>query len=121
MNLDLVLPISVIALAFTVKLFVDRSTSLPDFVASILELPVDIMFLAISLMVGLAIASADGENEHTIYLILLIILAIIVVGLWRKSAMFFENEHFKMSVGLAVASYTISVTSVVATIKMIGV
>lgn len=120
MNIDIILPCAIIGLAFVLKLTVDRSTTTPDLITSILELPVDIMFLAISLMVGLVIAPTDSENHFAIYLLVLIILAVLVVLFWRKAAKLYEANAIWWTILPAFAAYAISVTSVFLTVRMIG-
>jgi hypothetical protein len=87
---------------------VDRYTTVPDFIAGILELPVDIMFLAISLTVGLAIAEADGKNEFVLLLLIFIVLAILVVLFWRRSIGAFESSKPKNCIFFSAVSYIIS-------------
>ena len=60
--LEIWLPGCILVLAFVLKLFVDRVAGVPDFIAALIELPVDIAFLAISLVAAFTISPSTSPT-----------------------------------------------------------
>ena len=79
---------------FLVKLVVDRSATLPDFISAILALPVDIIFLSASLLAGHVISSPNSLKEGLVLFIGCICLSLVVVLLWRRSDGHFTKDRY---------------------------
>lgn len=110
--LQIILPISVLVLSTLLKLFIDRTISLPVFIETILEIPVNVIFLSISLMTGYTISGAINNPSNGICSILIqICIAIINILLWRRSRSRFDKQHFKMMVVYLSINYFISIYS----------
>ncbi len=60
------LPLAILVLAFLLKLFLDRRPNPADYAQAFLALPVDVAFLAISLVAGFCISRPDDiESRDT--------------------------------------------------------
>lgn len=103
--LEIALPISLLLLAFLLKLFIDRTATLPFFIEAVLELPVDIAFLSTAFVVAFTISFPSKVKEGLFSFTFYIIGSIIVVFFWRRSRMFFEREKFFKSGLLAIINY----------------
>ena len=111
--LEIALPASLLALAFLLKLLIDRTATLPYFIQAILELPVDIAFLATSFIVAFTISTPEMVKEGLFAFAIYIICSVIVVLLWRRSVRLFESEYLKTSFALATVNYMICITGLV--------
>ena len=92
-QLEIILPIALLALEFVLKLFIDRSATLPVLIRSVLELPVDISFLATSLIVAFTILSPSNSEEGLVRFVIYLIGTVLVIFGWRRSVAFFEQDH----------------------------
>jgi hypothetical protein len=113
------MPAIVLGLSFTLKLFIDRSTTAPQAVESTLELPVDITFLAISLVVGFTISPSGDAREGMAWFAFYMFAAIFIVFLWRRSIRQFDSGSIGTVVFLAGANYFIAVTALVNAIGIV--
>jgi uncharacterized membrane protein YczE len=117
--LDYILPIALLVLAFLLKLFVDRSASLPVVIAAAFELPVDVAFLSMSFVVAYTLYSPGNvEPGLTRLLIYLIVTIFIIVG-WRRAETLFERDRHWPSAFIFVACITASVLGLAITISLI--
>src|SRR5690348_2591261 len=81
-HLQVTLPATLIVVAFLLKLFVDRLASVADVISAVLELPVDVAFLATTLVAGFAIARPSDAGLGVSLFTMYIAAAIVVVVLW---------------------------------------
>lgn len=81
--IEIALPGTLLFTKFLLKLFVDRSATLPDMVSAVLALPVDIVFLAASLLAGYAISTTNPKNGLLLFAGC-ICLSLLIVVLWRR-------------------------------------
>lgn len=89
--LEIILPLALLVLAFIMKLSINREIAVPNLIQAICELPVDIIFLTISFLVGFTIAKADNPSEGLFYTISFIAVATLVLSIWRYSLKLFEK------------------------------
>lgn len=93
-ELKVILPITLLVIGFLLKLVVSRHwNDIPNFIQNICELPVDIIFLALSFSVAFAISGLGNHDFGLLYSFVGIGLAIVVL-LFRKISMdlFMENK-----------------------------
>lgn len=90
-HLEIILPLTLLVLAFIMKLSINREIAVPNLIQAICELPVDIIFLTISFLVGFTIAKADNPSEGLFYTISFIAVATVVLSIWRYSLKLFEK------------------------------
>ncbi len=95
--IEILLPSAILLLAFLLKLFINRSVKAPDVIKSILELPVDIVFLALSLIAATIISGQLEVEVGLVLFICYIVGAVFVVIMWRNSEKLFEaDRHMTM-------------------------
>lgn len=83
--IEIALPGVLMLAKFLVKLVVDRSATVPDFISATLALPVDIVFLSASLLAAHIISSPGNPKEGLALFMACICLSIVIVVLWRRS------------------------------------
>lgn len=103
-HLDIALPISLVTMAFLLKLFMDRSATVPLVIRSLYEVPVDVVFLALSFTTAFTIADASHVGTGMCHLFVFLIAALLVVVLWRRAIALFESDHYFWSAVLFVAN-----------------
>jgi hypothetical protein len=116
---DIGMPVLLLVLAFMLKLLVDRSTTAPVFIESLLELPVDITFLAMSFIVAFTLGSSGKADEGMFTFLVYVVSAIAIVFIWRRSISLFENDKLFWSGSLGVLNYSISITGVVYALNLL--
>jgi hypothetical protein len=82
---ELAMPIILIGFAFLLKLFIDRTVTVPDTISSILDLPADIAFFSLSVIFSFTIAKPENRDNGLIYFAGFIVLSLLVIFLWRRS------------------------------------
>lgn len=111
-SLEIMMPTMVLALSFALKLFIDRTATLPDAISSALELPVDIAFLATSLIVGFTLSSAGDPKLGMAWFGFYLLGTVFIVVLWRRSITLFLAEKHFWSLCLGAANYMIAITAI---------
>ena len=106
--LEIALPIVLLALAFLLKLLIDRTATIPYFVHALLELPVDIAFLATSFVVAFTIATPSSVKSGLLTFCLYISVAVVLVFIWRRSMYLFECDRLVSASLLALVNYVVS-------------
>lgn len=107
-HLDIVLPIILIIIAFLLKLFMDRNATLPHFIKSLYELPVDIVFLGLTFTTAFTISEASHMAKGMFYLFVFLVIALINVVLWRRSTTLYEQTSYSWASSLFVLNATIA-------------
>ena len=92
-HLEIILPITLLVLAFGLKLAIDRSVEVPTIIQALCELPVDMIFLSISFLIAFTISKPTDPSEGLFFTIAFIVIAILVVIIWRKSLKLFEIKN----------------------------
>lgn len=92
--IEIALPGVLLLAKFLVKLVVDRSATLPDFISAILALPVDIVFLSASLLAGHVISSPNDLKGGLVLFMGCICLSLVIVLLWRRSEGYFTKDRY---------------------------
>jgi len=86
-HLNIILPSVLLLIGVMLKLLIGRPLDKKNLGEAFCELPVDIIFLAISFTIGYAVTVAEPQKHDKgfLYSILGILIAILVVALWRLS------------------------------------
>jgi hypothetical protein len=103
--IELILPIAILILSFILKLSIDRNVNVPILLKAIYELPVDIVFLALSFLAGHTISVNTSKNDGLLYCFVITIIAIVNVILWSKSNKLFEKNYIGWSIFLTAINY----------------
>lgn len=107
-SLNIILPIALVVMAFLLKLFMDQCATIPLVIRSLYEVPVTVVFLALSFTTAFTIAVPKNTATGLIHLFCFFIMALIIVVLWRRSMMLFEAEQGFWSAVLFVLNGTLS-------------
>lgn len=105
MTEKILLPSILLFMAFVLKLVVDQKAELPDLIRAVLALPVDIVFLATSLVVGFTIASPQRLNQGIPLFTGYLLVAVVHVLLWRRSERLFLADNFRWTIILSLVNY----------------
>jgi hypothetical protein len=118
-HLEYVLPVILLALIFSLKLFIDQQVTVPIFIESLLALPIDISLLATTFVAAYIISVAQAIDYALFVFIIFIIGSIIIVFLWRRSRRFFEQHHFVSSFILALINYISCLVGLVFSVRLL--
>lgn len=88
-HLDVILPIILLGISFLLKLVVDRNIDVPSAINAICELPVDILFLALSFSIAFTITASTNNPEGLLYCFVGLAISILVVLIWRRTVHYF--------------------------------
>lgn len=115
------LPSAILVLAFLLKLFLDNSPTVTNIIAALFELPVDVAFLATSLIAAYIILSDSSQVEKgLVVFVIYIVGAAIVIILWRRSLGFFIANRHLLSIITASLGYVICVTGIAHAIDLLS-
>lgn len=115
--MPIAMPIIVLLLSFSLKLFIDRTTTVNDAITSSLELPVDIAFVSLSLIIGFTISPHGDPQLGLLWFCSYLIATIFIVVFWKKSInSYITNGKFFIFGSL---NYVISITGLVLSIKLL--
>jgi hypothetical protein len=118
-ELKVILPITLLAIGFLLKLVVSRHwNDIPNIIQNICELPVDIIFLALSFAVAFAISDVNNHDIGLLYSFVGIGLAIFVL-LLRKISMDLFIVKKKLWILLFLINLVIASLSITESIKLI--
>ena len=118
--IEIALPGTILVLKFLLKLFVDKSATWADGVSAVLALPVDVLFLATSLVAAMVIASPDHARDGLILFIVFVALAVLAVVLWRRSDKLFVDDRHGWCAFAATVNFLISFGALVTAVKEIS-
>ena len=110
-HLNLILPFILVIIAFLLKLVVDRKVEIPNAIQAIIELPVDIIFLALTFSVAFTLSTKENQADGLFYGFVGITAAIVVVLIWKKTqALFLKNSHwwiFLLIINLSISIFCV--------------
>ena len=116
---EIALPGVLLLAKFLLKLVVDRSATLPDFISAILALPVDIVFLSASLLAGHVISSSSNLKEGLVFFIGCICLSLVIVLLWRRSDRLFTKDRYIMAATCGILNIGMAMTTLVYSLSLL--
>lgn len=111
------MPMIVLCLSFFLKMLVDRTTTAHNAIDSALELPVDISFLSISLIVGFILTPNSNSILGLAWFSFYIVAAIFIVFIWRRSTERHQKQGHYMFLGFL--NYLLSITGLYYSIKLL--
>ncbi len=106
---EILFPVTLLILSFILKLAIKYHDNRFEVLIALLELPVDILFLSLSFLAAHAITSKQNKDKEYLYCILTIMLAIILVVVWKKAKEKIEYQHYKLAIFFGLVSYSISI------------
>lgn len=111
-ELDIVLPIILVLIAFLLKLVVDKDVKIADAIQASIELPIDLMFLAITFSVAATLSSVHAQEKGLLYSFVGIVIAILVVFISKKNIKYFTSNKKSKWVILLLLNLIISIYGV---------
>jgi len=118
-HLQIILPAALLALAFVLKLCIDREATAPVLIQALLELPVDMTFLSSTFIISYTIGTNGDKELGLILFIAYLIGTILVILLWRRSIRFFDSDRLTASSLLGMLNYLISVSAIVLSVNLV--
>ena len=116
---EIIMPIILIGLAFLLKLFIDRTVTVPDTISSILDLPADIAFFSLSVIVSFTITKPENIDLGLMYFSSAIVLSLVVIFLWRRSIASFNSGARVMPAIAGSMNYIIAVAMAIYAINLV--
>lgn len=111
-ELDIVLPIILVLIAFLLKLVVDKDVKIADAIQASIELPIDLMFLVITFSVAATLSSVHAQEKGLLYSFVGIVIAILVVFISKKNIKYFTSNKKSKWVILLLLNLIISIYGV---------
>jgi hypothetical protein len=108
MWIDIALPGSLLLAKLLLRVLIDRSVTTADWVSAILALPIDIVFLAASLVAAHTITNPENVKDGLLQIITCLAFASFTVFLSRRSDGFFSADRYIATVLAAAINYSIS-------------
>jgi hypothetical protein len=103
--MEYILPIAILILAFILKLFIDRSVEATVFIQALYELPVDIVFLALSFLAAHTISITENQEKALLFCFVLTIIATLNVIVLRRALKLLDKKSIKWSIALTALNY----------------
>lgn len=116
---ECVLPIVLLVLIFTFKLFIDRRVSWADFIITFLDFPTSVLFVGISFVIAFTISSGEDVGIGLIVFVIYLAGTALVVFFSRRAVTYFENHRSILSGSLGFLSYAICVPAIFYSVKMV--
>lgn len=112
-----VIPVILLTVQFSFKFFVDRRATAYNFVVAILEVPISIIFITLSLTGGFIVTGKSQLKEAFIIFLLIILLLFFCILFWRRSVEHFEKKNFGYTVLLGVLNFFLSIPLIIAVVS----
>lgn len=106
---SILLPCILLVVSVTQKLLIDRSCSLPDFLKVLIELPVEMKFLAIGFFASYSIAPQGDSSLGLLLVVFFLLTAMLTTFLARRSKGFFEMSHHLKWIFLTTLNFLYSI------------
>lgn len=117
-HLNIVLPGLLVMIAFLLKLVVDRSVEIPNTIQAVIELPVDIVFLALTFSVAYTLTRSENQASGLFYAFVGIAFAIVIVLVSKKTQKLFISDN-KWWILLIFINITLSGFTVVESVQLV--
>jgi hypothetical protein len=101
-HLDVCLPLILILMAFLLKLSMDRGVTFPLFICSLFELPVDVLFVALTFLTGYTISDIKHRDIGLVSLFATLFFTYLAIILWRRSLNNFDGTNYFRAASLFV-------------------
>lgn len=102
------LPLILLGLQFSLKFFIDRRATAYNFFTAILEVPISILFISLSLLSAFIIAGTGDVQKAFIYVLCILVVLIFCIFFWRRSVEHFEKKNFGYSTSLGILNFVLS-------------
>lgn len=117
--IEIVMPLILISLAFSFKLFIDRTVTTPNAIEAILDLPADIAFFSLSILVSFTITQEDHRDQGFMLFAAFVVLSAVVIFLWRRSLSEFAAGKRLVPAVAGVVNYIITFSMAIYAIGLV--
>lgn len=107
--INILLPVLLLMLQFSLKFFIDRKVNAFNFVLSILEFPLSTIFLSLSFFAAFLMTNKSRLEEGFALFLITVIITVFSVFFWRRAVNHFENEKFLYAFLLGLLNFSISI------------
>lgn len=107
-NMSIVVPFVQLFVSLLFKMMVDRSVTLAIFAESLLELPVEMKFLAIGFFASFAIAPQGEASLGFLLVIVFLLTSMITTLLARRAKNYLASSNHFICVSLTMLNFVIS-------------
>ncbi len=118
--LEIFLPAIVLLLSFLMKLFVDRTATIPLAIETTYDLPIDIVFLGLTFCAAFAITNPDHIGPGLVHFSIYICIAVVSIVLSRRSNKLFDESQIGASVIAFLLNFTIAAIALVESIELVS-
>jgi hypothetical protein len=117
--LEITLPIVILVLCFLMKLFVDRSPDIPSTIETTYELPIDIIFLALTFAAAFTITHIQQSGRGLFHFAVYVVLAVLIVVMARRSNNLFVANKKTHSAAVFVLNAVVAVLTLVVSMELV--
>lgn len=110
------LPIVLLGLQFSLKFLIDRRATAFNFFTALLEIPISILFITLSLLSAFIIAGKGNVQSAFIFFPSIIVVLIFCLLFWRRAVEHFEKKNLGYTTCLAVLNFVLSLPILLFTI-----
>ena len=118
--LEILLPGIILCIAFGMKLFVDRSPDVPMMIETTYELPMDMVFLALTFAAAFSISNPAEAGRGLAHFASYVVAAIVCVALSRRSIRVFDQDKRFASAVVFVANFLIAMSTLVISVELVS-
>lgn len=118
-HLGTILPTLLVVLAFSYKIVVDKRFTLPDFIERLIEMPVEIVFLAGGFLIAFVLQDAANHEFGLLCLFLGIFVTMFVFILSKRAQEEFLRDNTRRCASLAIFSFLPSLFTYVFSVNLL--
>jgi hypothetical protein len=107
------LPLILLGVQFSLKFFIDRRATAYNFYVALLEVPISMFFISLSLLSAFIIAGGGDLQLAFIYVLLILVVLIFCLFFWRRSIENLDKKYFGRALGLGLLNLTIALPTIV--------
>ena len=113
LTVEFLLPLGLLVLAFLLKWLIAQPSTRVGFIVAFLEFPVSVIFLALSFDAAFILAYPTRSPRGFLVFVVMLILAVVVIFLWRVSESLLAGHGTRnlQIAGVAFLNYAFSLAS----------
>jgi hypothetical protein len=116
-HLDIILPFVLLLLTYIFKLTIDEKFDKVKAMRAFCELPIDIIFLAMSFLIAIMLSQGKYRDFGVLYVMVFIVVAVITVVLSKRSVLGFNANLNRGWIAMLVGNIIITLICLVCSIS----
>ncbi len=113
MPFKFLLPLVLLGLQLSLKLFIDRRATAYNFAASILEVPINMFFISLALLAAFIIAGNGNVQKAFVFFLIVLFVLTFSIFFWRRSVEHFEKKYFFWAFGLGFLNLVLALPTII--------